>query len=37
MKQKPSATKVTTVTVGDGNKWTWKVPKNETDYNNLIN
>ncbi len=25
-----------TINVGDGNKWTWKVPKNETDYNKLI-
>jgi hypothetical protein len=25
-----------TINVGDGNKWTWKIPKNETDYNKLI-
>ena len=25
-----------TINVGDGNKWTWKVPKRETDYNKLI-
>ena len=25
-----------TINVGDGNKWTWKVPKKETDYNKLI-
>jgi len=26
-----------TINVGDGNKWTWKIPKRELDYNNLIN
>ena len=26
-----------TINVGDGNKWTWKVPKRELDYNGLIN
>ena len=25
-----------TINVGDGNKWTWKIPKNETDYNHLV-
>ena len=25
-----------TINVGDGNKWTWKIPKRETDYNKLI-
>ena len=25
-----------TINVGDGNKWTWKIPKQETDYNKLI-
>ena len=25
-----------TINVGDGNSWTWKIPKRETDYNNLI-
>ena len=25
-----------TINVGDGNKWTWKIPRNETDYNKLI-
>jgi len=25
-----------TINVGDGNKWTWKIPKNETEYNKLI-
>ena len=25
-----------TINVGDGNKWTWRIPKNETDYNKLI-
>ena len=25
-----------TINVGDGNKWTWKIPKNETDYNKLV-
>ena len=25
-----------TINVGDGNKWTWKIPKKETDYNDLI-
>ena len=25
-----------TINVGDGNKWTWKVPYNETEYNKLI-
>ena len=25
-----------TINVGDGNKWTWKIPKNETDYNHLL-
>jgi hypothetical protein len=25
-----------TINVGDGSKWTWKIPKNETDYNKLI-
>ena len=25
-----------TINVGDGNKWTWKIPKAETDYNKLI-
>ena len=25
-----------TIKVEDGNKWTWKIPKNETDYNKLI-
>ena len=25
-----------TINVGDGNRWTWKIPKRETDYNNLI-
>ena len=26
-----------TINVGDGNKWTWKIPKRELDYNGLIN
>ena len=25
-----------TINVGDGNKWTWKIPKRETDYNHLV-
>ena len=25
-----------TINVGDGNRWTWKIPRNETDYNKLI-
>ena len=25
-----------TINVGDGNKWTWKIPKRETDYNKLV-
>ena len=25
-----------TLNVEDGNRWTWKIPKNEVDYNNLI-
>ena len=25
-----------TIKPEDGNKWTWKIPKNETDYNKLI-
>ena len=25
-----------TINPADGNKWTWKIPKNETDYNKLI-
>ena len=25
-----------TINVADGNRWTWKIPKNETDYNKLI-
>lgn len=26
-----------TINVGDGNKWTWKIPKRELDYNKEIN
>lgn len=26
-----------TIKIGDGNKWTWKIPKRELDYNGLIN
>ncbi len=26
-----------TINVGDGNKWTWKIPKRETDYNDKLN
>ncbi len=25
-----------TINVGDGNKWTWKIPKREVDYNDLV-
>jgi hypothetical protein len=25
-----------TIKVEDGNKWTWKIPKRETDYNHLV-
>ena len=25
-----------TINVEDGNRWTWKIPRNETDYNKLI-
>ena len=25
-----------TINVEDGNKWTWKIPKRETDYNHLV-
>ena len=25
-----------TINPADGNKWTWKIPRNETDYNKLI-
>ena len=25
-----------TINVEDGNRWTWKIPRRETDYNNLI-
>ena len=25
-----------TINVGDGNKWTWKIPKRETDYNDQL-